>query len=129
MSYCDYPYDPADTAPDLPVRGYINYTNLDSRFAHPYQAGDRLVRGWNGTLDDDSAPVAVVLERIFARHNRDNRPDGFLCPSMSVGDVIELDDGTWWSVASCGFVRIDQPFWCFDVLDVDYRTALATGVV
>jgi hypothetical protein len=30
----------------------------------------------------------VLAEDVFARHNRDDRPDGQLCPSMSIGDVV-----------------------------------------
>jgi hypothetical protein len=34
----------------------------------------------------------AIAERLFARHNRDHRPDGQLCPSMSVGDVIVIGE-------------------------------------
>lgn len=78
---------------------YINYTNLDAGFCRTYEPGDRLVKGWTGEV---ATPSVAALDDIFARHNRDDRPDGRLCPSMSVGDVIILGD-TAWSVASFGF--------------------------
>jgi len=93
---------------------YTNYTNLDACFLTPYQPGDRLVKGWTGEVDEftvsDVAIVEVTLERIFTRHNRDDRPDGQLCPSMSIGDVVILsaDDAipAAWSVNDRGFVPV-----------------------
>ena len=85
---------------------YTNYTNLNARYSRGYKRGDRLVKGWEGTIvhhpDDD--PIAA-LETLFARHNRDDRPDGQLCPSISVGDVVILGE-TAWSVAMVGWVGV-----------------------
>lgn len=71
---------------------YTNYTNIDAAYCRPYEPGDLLVRGWMGEVDDDLVSFTSALhdlaEIIFARHNSDNRPDGQLCPSMSVGDVV-----------------------------------------
>ena len=54
-----------------------------------------------------------VLDAIFARHNRDDRPDGPYAPSLSVGDVIVLDFGTgrdrFFSVDSFGFTEVEGP--------------------
>jgi hypothetical protein len=83
---------------------YTNYTNLDAGFWRPYETGDRLVKGWTG--DIDMPPGVAALEVIFALHNRDDRPDGQLCPSMSVGDVVVLAE-TAWSVDSYGFKPVD----------------------
>jgi hypothetical protein len=89
---------------------YTNYTNLDARFSTPYQHGHRLVRGHTGTVDADGDITAKVLSRlcevVFARHNRDDRPDGQLCPSMSVGDVVVFGESAF-SVDSVGFVAVD----------------------
>jgi hypothetical protein len=79
---------------------YTNYTNLDARFGRGYEPGDRLVKGWTGEIDvtafEHLDEIAVpILEAIFARHNRDDRPDGRLCPSMSVGDVIVIAEIAW----------------------------------
>lgn len=87
---------------------YTNYTNLDTSYVRPYEPGDRLVRGWEDEIDLDEVPAGntiVLLEHLFARHNHDDRPDGQLCPSMSVGDVVVLGESAW-SVDSCGFVQV-----------------------
>jgi hypothetical protein len=73
---------------------YTNYTNLDSHFMRAYEPGDRLVRGYEGELPNhfalvvDEATARATAEVVFWIHNRDDRPDGQLCPSMSVGDVV-----------------------------------------
>jgi hypothetical protein len=58
-------------------------------------------------------PVPPVLDAIFARHNRDDRPDGPYAPSLSVGDVIALDwaqvGGRFFSVDSFGFTEVEGP--------------------
>jgi len=48
------------------------------------------------------------LEPIFARHNRDDRPDGRLAPSLSVDDVVAVD-GRFWRVEPIGFDETDEP--------------------
>ena len=70
--------------------------------------GDRLVRGWSGVVvaSWSGAGLEAVAEAVFARHNRDDRPDGELCPSMSVGDVIVFGGDVTVSVADVGFVRV-----------------------
>jgi hypothetical protein len=93
---------------------YTAFTNVDARFGRPYHVGDRLVRGYSGRVEVeasemcDAAGVDVVAERLFARHNRDDRRDGEMCPSMSVGDVVVIGEVAV-SVASTGFkvVAID----------------------
>ena len=72
---------------------YVNFTNMDAGFGRPYEQADRLVRGHRGTLEVDGAEVVErVAERIFERHNSDDRPDGQLRPSMSVGDVVAIGE-------------------------------------
>jgi hypothetical protein len=90
---------------------YTNYTNLDSHYDRPYEPGDRLVRGWHEdaiTADPALAPDNIVCyaEAIFVRHNADDRPDGQLCPSLSVGDVIVIGEVAF-SVARVGFVSVE----------------------
>jgi hypothetical protein len=80
--------------------GYTNYTNLDARFGRGYEPGDRLVKGFTGELavslyEHLDNPTYVILNDLFARHNRDDRPDGRLCPSMSVGDVVVIGEIAW----------------------------------
>ena len=84
---------------------YTNFTNIDASFIRPYEPGDRLVQGWTGEVEIDSDNFDRLVEVIYARHNRDDRPDGRLCPSMSIGDVIIIGE-TALSVASIGFVRV-----------------------
>ena len=82
---------------------YRNYTNGSAPFLRGYQPGDVLIAGWAGTVAiDESLDVFAVAERLFVRHNRDDRPDGQLCPSMSVGDVVVIGE-TALTVESCGF--------------------------
>src|SRR3982750_532086 len=89
---------------------YTNYTNLDARYDRPYEPGDRLVKGWSEDFPSCFRPVADpdvfhrLAETIFAKHNRDDRPDGHLCPSMSIGDVVVIGEVAF-SVDSCGFVE------------------------
>ena len=89
---------------------YTNYTNIDASFCRPYEPGDRLVKGWSEAFPAcfrarHRLASTIVVEVIFAKHNRDDRPDGRLCPSMSVGDVIVIGEIAL-SVASIGFVRV-----------------------
>jgi hypothetical protein len=86
---------------------YTNYTNLDASYCRPYEPGDRLVKGWEDEISPETflAATELVLEHLFAKHNRDDRPDGRLCPSMSVGDVIIIGESAF-SVASAGFVPV-----------------------
>ena len=82
---------------------YRNYTNGSHPFMRGYAPGDVLIAGWAGTVTlDESLDVFAAAERVFLRHNRDDRPDGQLCPSMSVGDVVVIGE-TALTVESCGF--------------------------
>jgi hypothetical protein len=84
---------------------YTNYTNMTARFCRGYAPGDRLVKGWQGVVPPGCA-AADRLEYLFVVHNRDDRPDGQLCPSMSVGDVVKLGD-EWWTVQDIGFAKVE----------------------
>ena len=71
-----------------------------------------------GTVDDPALwldPTTYVidvdgdpLEAIFVRHNRDDRPDGRLAPSLSVDDVVAVD-GRFWRVEPIGFDETAEP--------------------
>lgn len=90
-------------------RVYQCWTNVDAHFARPYEPGDRLVRGWADAItipqraDTEVYPLA---ERVWMRHNADDRPDGQLCPSMSIGDVVMFGQLAL-SADRHGFVRVD----------------------
>lgn len=89
---------------------YVCWTNLDASFMRPYEPGDRLVRGWSDVIEVAGPASAVrsdaLAEQVWMRHNRDDRPDGQLCPSISVGDVVVFGDVAL-SVDSCGFARVN----------------------
>jgi len=60
------------------------------------------VLGYRWRIDvDDVTDLNDIAEQLFARHNRDDRPDGQLCPSMSVGDILIGETAV--SLASRGF--------------------------
>lgn len=84
---------------------YTNYSNLDASFMRPYEPGDRLVKGWTGETDLAFPHEMRALEEIYFRHNHDDRPDGQMCPSMSIGDVVIVGEGAW-SVDHIGFVPV-----------------------
>lgn len=85
---------------------YTNYTNIDASYCRPYEPGDRLVKGWTGEIDPRfDCEIQETAEAIFAKHNADDRPDGQLCPSMSIGDVVVIEE-TALSAASMGFVFV-----------------------
>lgn len=74
--------------------------------------GGKLADGWSGVVEVEVAagddPVAVMkwgAEIVFGRHNRDNRPDGQLAPSLSVGDVVLMGE-TALAVALEGFEEV-----------------------
>ncbi len=89
---------------------YTNYTNGSTSFRRGYEPGDRLIEGWSGSITVDPTDDAyAIAERLFVRHNRDDRPDGQLCPSMSIGDVVVFAE-TALTVEDVGFraVGIDR---------------------
>jgi hypothetical protein len=76
---------------------------------------------WEGKQWTGDAPISRFqsteekLDAIFRFFNRVHEADhqrmaevGYLLPSLSVGDRIELADG-WYEVASLGFQRCDPP--------------------
>lgn len=87
---------------------YTNYTNLDAHYGRPYEPGDRLVRGWTGEIPYVVTPELLMetAEALYTNHNRDSRPDGKLCPSMSIGDVIIIGEVAL-SVDHMGFKHVD----------------------
>ena len=80
---------PAIAYVTMGAMAYQCWTNLDAGYARPYEPGDRLVKGWGGTLEPGVATsVETMAETVFVRHKSDDRPDGQSCPSMSIGDVV-----------------------------------------
>lgn len=70
---------------------YCTYTNMSGPLRRGYRPGDTIVAGWTGSVEIDN-PSTIngvrLTEHVFEIHNRDDRPDGQICPSMSVGDVV-----------------------------------------
>ena len=48
---------------------------------------------------------AGILDFMFIKYNSDNRPDGKIRPSMSVGDIISIDGRTY-QCARIGWNRL-----------------------
>ncbi len=72
---------------------YRNYTNGSAWTRRGYRPGDVLIAGWADQLEvADPTDKAAIAEHLFMRHNRDDRPDGQMCPSMSVGDVVVIGE-------------------------------------
>ena len=103
-----------------PVR-YQLWHNHDAGFWRPYEPGDDIRPGYEGTLEDFPGvgpwgwPTAqregtrqsypAVLEKIWWIHNRDDRPDGQTAWSLSIGDVVVIGECAW-SVDHVGFIPV-----------------------
>jgi len=111
---------------------YVLYRNMTSRFGG-YTDGDKLwfdetvydVADASGDPDEVIAaePEPRALDGIFARHNRDDRPDGQRAPSLSVGDLIGLDWNEhglrYFAVEPFGFRLIEDPVMLTQVVNAD----------
>lgn len=76
-------------------------------FLSGYKEGQRLVKTWEGVQGSRGDP-SVALEFLFEKHNRDDRPDGQVGPSLSVGDVVILGDKAH-AVTYAGFEEVPMP--------------------
>jgi hypothetical protein len=70
--------------------------------------------GYTGVIPDDVQ--SDLFEWVFFTHNQDDRPDGRVAPSLSVGDVVAIttyhDEQThtmWRTVDSFGFSPVGIP--------------------
>jgi hypothetical protein len=77
------------------MQGYVTYEiliNLSREKSFDgYVEGDPLVFTYRGSIESLTVTsVKSLLEEIWERHNRDDRPDGKIGPSLSVGDVVKL---------------------------------------
>jgi hypothetical protein len=78
---------------------YRIYHNVDSRDRCPfprYEPGDRLVRGYEGTLRGGDQPASITewaLVNVWHLHQSADRPDRESAPRPAWGDVVELDWG------------------------------------
>jgi len=58
----------------------------------------KLVLTYSGEIG--RGQIAATLDDIFYRHNRDDRPDGKLGPSLSHGDVVHLVGEGYFAIGS-----------------------------
>lgn len=97
-----------------------------------YEDGDRLVLVYTDTIE--AATDLEACNLLFTRHNVDDRPDGNLGPSLSVGDVVVLrpveagaikDPSVAYACESSGWsqvpvpTNIDPRFWV-EVMDEQF---------
>lgn len=80
----------------MSITVYELYHNLDSHFGRAGTVEDRYLYGHRWYVEDTDTegwPMAAedVAERIYAKHQRDDRPDRDERPSLSVGDVIVME--------------------------------------
>ena len=94
---------------------YQIHHNQTSWFMRPYEPGDVLTPGYRGEFPAcfqlrTDIPLFEAMERlaelVFAKHNRDDRPDRFSAPSLSLGDVITIGEIAF-AVDRIGFKRVD----------------------
>jgi hypothetical protein len=107
---------------------YRDFTNMSGPMRRGYQPGDTLVAGWVGALDIESRwtlSVIALAEHVYDLHNRPERPDGQICPSMGVGDVVIFGEIAVTveseGVAICNVDHSDV------VSDMSYRQYLSNG--
>jgi hypothetical protein len=92
---------------------YKLHHNLSARFMRPANQGDLVIEGYEGTIEanPNDRTKTAPCDAVFARHNRDDRPDGRTAPSLSVGDLVTITDtdgaGRWivttWTVRPTGW--------------------------
>lgn len=87
--------------------GYRYFCNVSRDSFTGYGYGDRMILAWEGETPADPDPLDT-LERLFILFNRDDRPTGQICSSMSIGDVVVLGE-TAWSCTRDGWVVLDMP--------------------
>ncbi len=85
---------------------YHLFHNETSRYGRSYLPGDRLRLGYLGVLAHSSHDLLDLAGKVFVIHNSDDRPDGMVEPSLSVGDVVVLAECAV-SVAPIGFVVVE----------------------
>jgi hypothetical protein len=86
---------------------WSNVTMRPDQFMSGYQPGDRMFKSWEDKTAPTSEPEDVFLEELFCMFNADERPNGKIAHSLSVGDVVVLND-TAYAVKSVGFERLPE---------------------
>lgn len=92
------------------MRAYA-FQNLDGNYRTPYKEGDRLLLAWVGSVEGDE-PGEAAAELVYELLNRDDRPNRYVAPSLSIGDVVSLatDDGSLstWAVGQFGYQQVPE---------------------
>lgn len=70
---------------------FYAFENLTTCGTRGYEDGDELYLAWHGEMSGDFGDADTLLSEIFALLNSDNRPNRFIAPSLSVGDVVTLE--------------------------------------
>lgn len=68
----------------------VLWKNLTSHY-DPYVDGDGLCNVWESDVNVD-AFESVAAEDVYQAHNATNRVTRDLCPSASVGDVVQIGE-------------------------------------
>jgi len=99
------------------VYAYKRYVNIGPNHFAGYKAdgpdgGDPLVLVFASTIEAHDPQDA--LGAVWIRHNRDDRPDGQIGPSLSVGDVVVLQadgqaDAQAYSCGGFGWSEVAEP--------------------
>ena len=106
----------------MKVSIFINQTAGSSFFM--VINGAVLVRRWEGEIEfDEGALDEDVLNQIFRIFNVEF-PPGYAGPSLSVADVVTLDESRSYEVASFGFKRLD-----FTVAGESYKVRLSRPTI
>jgi hypothetical protein len=86
----------------------IAYGRAD-RFIDGYHAADKMLMSWEGEVHPNlrSLSVHAILESVFMAFNADDRPNGKIAHSLSMGDVVVLD-GAAYKVSMVGFVKLAE---------------------
>lgn len=94
------------------------FFNTNSRFAMTDgYTGEMVKRSVLGVQMVRATSAKHAADKLFAMLNRDDRPNGKLERSLSVGDVVAVWENAagststaeWYAVESFGFRVIDQP--------------------
>jgi hypothetical protein len=79
------------------------------RFGTGWEPDDALVCSDEGEIEDDSDDIVTVAEHLFEIYNRDDRPNGQVAHSLSVGDVVIIGEVAL-ACESIGWTPVTGPF-------------------
>src|SRR5215467_10138396 len=90
---------------------WSNVSLRPMRFFSGYEPGDKMKKSWEGELDISQLTGGEVTNRlldwIWHKFNQDDRPNGQIAHSLSIGDVVVLD-GEAFAVANVGWTELSD---------------------